>query len=1015
MDLATVGLRIDGKQGIRTLNQFTGSAHNAGLATEKFERTTKNLSKSVNVGAVKMRGAAQSAKLVNKEAAAATAQVKRLGAAFLTLGGFLGLRQLVEYADTWKLINARINLVTKSQEQSMAVQQRLFQIAQKTRNTLSATAVLYTRVALNADQLGRSHEELLGMVSAVNSAMLISGATGVEAAQGMRQLAQALGSGRLQGDEFRTVMEAMPVVARAIADEMGVPLGQLKELSAAGKVSVQVIIDALLNAQEELERIAALMPMTIGQSFQVFQNSLTRVIGIMNEGTGVGMMLSDSIKFIADHMNQLIAAVSAATFAFVAYKLAMVGAWVYTQLMIAARTIQMWWQLVRAVRSLADMMYLVNTAAKGLASTIAILAALTVGVIAYRAILANINEETEKWINAQGDLNEVLGTRQEPPDTSRLKTEQRIEDMIREAHQAVVLAGLQEAAQARMEIRFDAVNKRIEARRELTGQLRQAMLGAIDVEEKLALKALATAEAMDGLAAALKKQEAVLKRFASNFQREIGNVFFKIFDEGIETFGDLFDGIKKMFYRMIADMAAAQLMRKVGGTLSAIVAGVLGSSPEVAAAQEIAKKAAVEASGHLGPALGPDGTVPVTIEGITVTASKSWAVELGKYLGPLLAGFAIGQMVGGLTTNRALGTAGGALAGAGAGAAIGSVVPGVGTLVGGIVGGIAGAVGGFLGASKAAKEESERLRDALENLAKLLAMNNFKLNELRAAFSGRIHQELLAVRDTPQMLVNMDLLGRVAGQLGIRIFDEEGHIIEAAYHQLIEAVNLTIQAMTQWGNSLEEEVRAQQSAYNKIFDVEESSQQTLRDSYNALTTLAPDLMAALGLQDIDLATEEGRKLLVNGFREIYNMILNGELTPELLGAFTDKNQLIDAILSTKDAMNALDKEILKITTDFPRAMDIIYYEQKFGKYGLTGPTETTASGAFIDTGVPGTKTRTDPGGGGWVVHGGITINSYGDETGEDLIDKIERAADRKRARGGSVFISDREIERESAF
>src|SRR5512139_731013 len=250
MDLAWLGLGVDGHGAIRTLNQFTGSAHNAGRAGERLERTTKSLSWALK-----------------------------------SVAAFFAWRELVEYADTWMLVNARIRLVTKSQEQANAVQERLYQIAQRTRNTMAATSVLYTRVALNADQLGRSHQELLDMTEAVNAAMLLPGATGVEAAQGMRQLAQALGSGRLQGDEFRTVMEAMPMVARSIADQMGVALGELYKLSKQGKINVQVVIDALLKAHDELVKRAEDMPMTISQSLILFRNAILRTIGILNTAT----------------------------------------------------------------------------------------------------------------------------------------------------------------------------------------------------------------------------------------------------------------------------------------------------------------------------------------------------------------------------------------------------------------------------------------------------------------------------------------------------------------------------------------------------------------------------------------------------------------------------------------------------------------------------------------------------------------------------------------------------------
>ncbi len=165
MDLARLGIVVDARGAISELGKFSASATNAGKSTDKMEKSTRKLSRSIRA-----------------------------------LGGFLGIRQLVEYADTWTLINARIRLVTTSTEQANQVQQRLFEVAQRGRNTLAATAVLYQRIALNTDELAISQEGLIGIVEAVNAGLLTSGSTGVEAAQSMRQLAQAFGKVKLDGD-----------------------------------------------------------------------------------------------------------------------------------------------------------------------------------------------------------------------------------------------------------------------------------------------------------------------------------------------------------------------------------------------------------------------------------------------------------------------------------------------------------------------------------------------------------------------------------------------------------------------------------------------------------------------------------------------------------------------------------------------------------------------------------------------------------------------------------------------
>ncbi|MGW8180732.1 MAG: tape measure protein, partial [bacterium] len=255
------------------------------------------------------------------------------------LGGLLTVRQLVEYADAWTLIAARTRIVTSSLEQAIVVQNRLYEISQNSRTQLSATAVLYTRLAFVSRNLGKSQEDLLNVVEAVNNAVLVSGATGVEAAQSIRQIAQAFGKGKLDGDEFRTVMEAMPLVSRAIADELGVVEGALFDLSKAGKITSKVMVEAMLKAQKQLAEEAASMPWTIGQSFIYLRNSLTRVIGILNMGYGASAKFSEGMRWMADNIEKVLALIPAVISMWISYRITMLGVAAAQALVTSQQTI----------------------------------------------------------------------------------------------------------------------------------------------------------------------------------------------------------------------------------------------------------------------------------------------------------------------------------------------------------------------------------------------------------------------------------------------------------------------------------------------------------------------------------------------------------------------------------------------------------------------------------------------------------------------------------------------------
>ena len=1010
-NLATLGLRVDAKGAIRSLNQFSGSAHNAGKATEKFERTTKNLTAT-------------------------------LGA----LGGYFGVRQLVEYADTWTLIGARVKVVTQSLEQQRVVQRRLVEIANRTRNTLAATSVLYTRTALNADQLGRSHEELLTVVESVNAAMLVSGATGVEAAQAMRQFAQALGSGRVQGDEFRTMMEAMPVVARAVADEMGVPLGDLYKLSSEGLIDVNTVIDALLRKNEELVALADQMPITVGQAYERLNNQMVQQIGILNEVFEITEKFAAALEWLGENLDKVLAGFLAVTVASVAYKaslLAMASAYSLVALMAkrvaiqqaiitSVQAIQAWFQLVRAIRSAADAQALLSMVSGGAIKAAAAVIAMVAGFAAYKLLLKEIEEQTEKWLNTQADLTGALGETATKLDDKWFATQNRIMDMVRVAQQEVVLAAASEEEQKRLEIAYDAVNKRIEARRELNGDLLADMIAAIDQEEELKLRALEITTVLEEQTKVFEERARIVKTFMRNVQTEFANVFVRMHKDGIATFADFFSTIKRMFIRLIAEMASGKLMAKLAGSFETVFQNMLGNVNQEAEALAEMIRAKGLADPSRAPAMGgapglaagvsledataiagvaTDQVQAVSIKGITVTASKSLASQMAAFLGPVLGGFLVGGMLGSLTENRALGAGLGAAGGAATGALLGSVVGPVGTGLGALAGGLSGAVAGFLGASKKRDEELKKLAELQKEHNMILARNSLALQDLKDAYlgvprrdlfleAGRVFQKIneafrnYTMGSTFQGLNTFDqaLLDRLASATGITIRDKDGDIITKALKQLEEAVKLTIQALTSFGNNLDDVV-ARQEAYNALFDVQETPQQELQDAYAVLSQLAPDLLAQIGVANLNLNTPEAREAFLQGLRDIFNLIDSGAFTndPALLGAFADKDQLIDAILRAKTALDEFNQVIFNVTTDFPRVMDLPFYEQMFGDFG-TGINPNKAQGSIDQASL--------------VIQGNVIIETQ-DESGEVILQKIEEAAYERRARGGSVDVDRR--------
>ena len=206
------------------------------------------------------------------------------------LAAYAGLQvaqSIARMADQYQLLSSRLRLVSASAQQFRQAQEQLYQIAQRTRADLGATYEIYTRLANATREFGTSQQELLRVVETLNSAILVSGASAQEAQAALLQLSQAMASGRLQGDELRSVLEQMPILGRAIAQEMGVSIGALRELGSQGQITTQVILRALDHVYDQMKARAAEIPMTVQQSFQVLENSWARLIGESKQLGGI--------------------------------------------------------------------------------------------------------------------------------------------------------------------------------------------------------------------------------------------------------------------------------------------------------------------------------------------------------------------------------------------------------------------------------------------------------------------------------------------------------------------------------------------------------------------------------------------------------------------------------------------------------------------------------------------------------------------------------------------------------
>jgi len=224
----------------------------------------------------------------------------------------LGVRELRSLADTYTNIQNRLRQVTTGTAQLGAVTQQLFEIANRTRGQYESSAELFTRVALATKELGRTQAETLQFTESLNKAVVLSGASAVEAQAGIIQLSQGLASGALRGDELRSVLEQLPAVADIISKSLGVTRGELRNLGADGKITAEIVLDAFAKAREELDqRFAKTLP-TIGQALSVLRNQVLRTFGSLDQSLGASASVAKVILVLANNIDVLARAAAAA-------------------------------------------------------------------------------------------------------------------------------------------------------------------------------------------------------------------------------------------------------------------------------------------------------------------------------------------------------------------------------------------------------------------------------------------------------------------------------------------------------------------------------------------------------------------------------------------------------------------------------------------------------------------------------------------------------------------------------
>lgn len=206
----------------------------------------------------------------------------------VSVGLALGGKQIIGLSDEMTSTNARLDLMNDGLQTTKELQNMIFHSAQRSRTAYMDTAAAVSKLGILAKDAFSSNEEMIAFAEQMNKQFKIGGASVQEQTSAMYQLTQAMAAGKLQGDEFRSIMENAPLLAQAIAENMGKTVGELREMSSEGLVTADVIKSAMFAAADETNAKFAQLPMTFGQVGTIIGNTLLRTFNPIIQIIGKG-------------------------------------------------------------------------------------------------------------------------------------------------------------------------------------------------------------------------------------------------------------------------------------------------------------------------------------------------------------------------------------------------------------------------------------------------------------------------------------------------------------------------------------------------------------------------------------------------------------------------------------------------------------------------------------------------------------------------------------------------------
>lgn len=296
-----------------------------GTQSQETAQQVKQLDKELEATTQELSQTEQASKGVSGELQGLKTGFNALTGALAALGIGVTASEIAQTADAYKNLSGRISIAIGEHGNLEKAMDDVKNVAIATNSNLEATGGLYARLTKIGQEMKWPQEQALALTETINKAIQVGGGSAASNEAAITQLNQALGSGVLRGDEFNSMMEQSPRLAQALADGLGVTTGKLRELAGEGKLTTEVVTQALLSQSEKITAEFDKFPATIGASIENLKTAWTVYIGEADAATGASAKVAEAIKFVAENLDAIVSTLTLAGQAFIAYKALNIG------------------------------------------------------------------------------------------------------------------------------------------------------------------------------------------------------------------------------------------------------------------------------------------------------------------------------------------------------------------------------------------------------------------------------------------------------------------------------------------------------------------------------------------------------------------------------------------------------------------------------------------------------------------------------------------------------------------